>query len=213
VSTRLLTILLFSSLGVGHHFLQRVLPSSRQQVILVSNRPSVYISFEHLGERQATRSGEPARRVWLAVHNNTRWAISLCTERGYILPPIAGPLTLADGRHVLGLRDGVEVDPCFQVEAIKGQETLSTSDGGVLTRPIQAPSTIPMGTTGDILGSTWLPSGFSVVFSVPRADLAEHLEIYLSFAYEWESSKNDSGTGEPEHRIYFRASDLPRDSR
>jgi hypothetical protein len=51
-------------------------------------------------------------------YNNTRWAINFCTPSLYVGAKVA-PLRLNDGRAVLGLRDGVEVTMCHEVEAVK----------------------------------------------------------------------------------------------
>jgi hypothetical protein len=48
-----------------------------------------------------------------------------------------------------------------------------------------------------------------VIFIVPREHLAKNLKVYVSYAYEWETAERDYGNKEPEHRVYFRAADLP----
>ena len=48
---------------------------------LSKSRPSVYITFDHVGKIIPVSSEEPADRVWLRLHNNTRWPIILETDR------------------------------------------------------------------------------------------------------------------------------------
>lgn len=47
---------------------------------IVKNKPTVYISFEHVGERVSPRSGETEDGIWLTLHNNTKWAIIVETS-------------------------------------------------------------------------------------------------------------------------------------
>ena len=181
---------------------------TKADVVLSSGKPTVYITFERAGEREPVYAKESNRGIWLCIHNNTRWSISFCTESLYIGTKTT-PLRLSDGRGALGLRDGVEISPCYEVEAVRGYESERTRDGGlVIEKPVQVPP-LPVGTRGDVFSVSWLPPGRSVIFSVPREHLAKHLAIYVLFNYEWETSERDVGDGEPHHRLYFRASDLP----
>jgi hypothetical protein len=63
--------------------------------------------------------------------------------------------------------------------------------------------------TGDVFSSSWLPSGSSVIFSVPREHLSKGLAIFVRFNYEWEYGSRTFRSDEPEHRAYFRSFDLP----
>jgi hypothetical protein len=182
--------------------------TTKADVVLLKGKPTVYITFERAGERKPVYAKESNRGIWLRLYNNTRWSISFCTESLYIGTKTT-PLRLSDGRGVLGLRDGVEISPCYEVEAVRGYESERTRDGGlVIEKPIQV-STPPVGTRGDVSSISWLPSGRSAIFSIPGEHLAKHLAIYVVFNYEWETGVRDVGNGEPQHRVYFRASDLP----
>ena len=64
-----------------------------------SAKPTVYLALERLEENG---------RIWLRLHNNTRWAINLRTKNpGAVLVP----LTLISGQTVCALADGSEVSP------------------------------------------------------------------------------------------------------
>lgn len=181
---------------------------TKADVILSKDKPTVYVSFERAGERKPVYAGESNQGIWLRLHNNTRWAISFCTESLYVGTKIT-PLRLSDGRGALGLREGVEISPCYEVEAVRSYESVRTSDGGWhIEKPVNVP-TVPVGTRGHVFSTSWLPSGRAVIFSIPREHLAKYLAIYVSFAYEWETAERDYGNKEPEHRVYFRAADLP----
>jgi hypothetical protein len=60
----------------------------------------------------------------------------------------------------------------------------------------------------DMYSESWLPSGRSILFSVPREQMVGNFTIYLSFNYEWEYGERTFRPDEPQHRVYFRASDL-----
>ena len=62
---------------------------------------------------------------------------------------------------------------------------------------------------GHISATSWLASGHSIIFSVPKEHRAKRLAIFVSFKYEWETAERDEGSKEPEPQVYFRAADLP----
>ena len=164
----LLTVLLF---------LSPILPSAAPQssdARLDASRPTVYLTFERFGEGDS---------VWLRLHNNTRWAISLRTERAYIGADVT-PLLLGDGRQVSGLADGLEIAPEYFIEHATDRITSS-------------------GRQWCTASTSWLASGRSVVFGFARKDLKEWEQLYVSFTYEWESGGHD-----PEHQGKFYGSDL-----
>lgn len=102
---------------------------------------------------------------------------------------------------------------CHGVEVTDHHETETTPDGkATINKPVEVRNP-PVGyDTGDMFSSSWLPPGQTVVFSVPREHLAKHLAIYIRFNYEWEYGERTFRRDEPQHRVYFRASDLPENS-
>lgn len=56
---------------------------------LVRNAPSVYISYTRSGTRKQLQTGESERRVWLRLHNNTKWRIVIPV---FDVPPEWGEL-------------------------------------------------------------------------------------------------------------------------
>ncbi|HEX8162592.1 MAG TPA: hypothetical protein VF538_12005 [Pyrinomonadaceae bacterium] len=55
-----------------------------------------------------------------------------------------------------------------------------------------------------------LPSGRSVVFSIPREHLVKGLKICVNFNYNWEASERGwVRDDEPKHYVYFYGSDVP----
>lgn len=191
---------------------QRKQGVSNGTVNLSKDKPTVYITFERAGKRKPLFAGESNQGVWLRLHNNTRWAINFCTLSLYVGPKVA-PLRLGDGRGVLGLRDGVEVNMCHEVEAVKSYESGVTPEGGMFKGKSVAVQQPPVGyRTGDVFSTSWLPAGGSVMFSVPREHLDKHFAIYITYNYEWEYGERAFRNDEPQHRVYFRAVNLPENS-
>jgi hypothetical protein len=42
---------------------------------ILSDKPTVYLSFERVGKRAPLLNGESESGIWLSLHNNTKWAI------------------------------------------------------------------------------------------------------------------------------------------
>ena len=55
-----------------------------------------------------------------------------------------------------------------------------------------------------------LPSGRSLMFTVPRADLREGYSIRVKFSYGWENGNDVAGGREVEHFVYFHNASLPK---
>ena len=118
------------------------------------------------------------------------------------------PLRLSDGTNVLGLRQDTEVNPCHGVEIVQ-QCPREEHEGSEKCRTI-AGAELPIGYNRiHNFSSSWLAPGQSVGSVCRATHLAQRLGIYVSFNFEWESHKGTTRTGEPQHRAYFRASQLP----
>ena len=186
-------------------------------VTIVANQPTLYISFEEVNEGPPTSrlasasAGEPAEKlqqqqpkergkhgefIWLRLHNNTRWAISVPTDSLYV-GPVISPITLCAGRSVLAIRDGRKINARYEL--------------ALPTRPDSADKNLPILIRSDVSSTTWLPPGGSVLFSVPREHLSKGSSgIYVPYQYEWEYvDRTFTSTNEPEHRVYFRTFNLP----
>jgi hypothetical protein len=62
---------------VGFHGQQRMSTALRKDVRIEPNKPSVYITFERVGQLKSPDPGDDKERVWLRFHNNTGWPITL----------------------------------------------------------------------------------------------------------------------------------------
>jgi hypothetical protein len=189
--------------------------SAGLDVPLSSGDPTVYLTYDHDGDQKTPdarllQAGTPeessksnniqARRgakfLWLRIHNNTPWTIGFPTESLYIGAAITA-WHLCGGVGVLGLRDGLEVNACYLVD--------TTERNGEM--PPRVPGRI------DVVATSWLPPGRSVIFQVPQEYVSEKFSVYLPFNYEWETENRHVRGGEPEHRAYFYARMLPASSR
>jgi hypothetical protein len=207
--TRLVTItVIFFCVLFMTSYAQSQLTVSKNKVSVINDRPTVYLTFEREGKRESVLAGESNQGIWLRLHNNSKWAINFCTPSLYI-PPKVAPIRLPDGRGVLALVDGVEVSVCHGVEELKSHERVLGRAGKAKKRKTTKGLTQQVGyDTSDVSSSAWLASGSSIVFSVPREHLAKGLAIFVRFNYEWEYGERTFRSDEPEHRVYFRASDL-----
>jgi hypothetical protein len=156
-------------------------------VLLDAAHPSVYLQYDHEAERKPEHPGEGSEGLWLRIHNNTRGAISIRTQSLYIGSKVA-PLALTSGKHVLGIRDGVEIAPLFSVE--EDHET--------------GFDRLPLTFIGDVSAVSWVPSGGSVLMSLSKDDLVKGRRVALPFSYEWESEGDGIG-----HEAFFYAREVP----
>lgn len=209
-----LSVLVLSVLAATVSAQQGESCGTKAGILLAKDKPTIYITFERAGKVKPTptrlaatdtsprqsddQNNENIQVVWLRLHNNTRWAINFPTDSLYVGPKIT-PIRLCDGRGALGLRTDMEVNARYEAEAVSGYESARTSDAA---QP-------PVINRSDVFSTSWLPPGGSVIFSVPREHLAERLAIYIPYNYEWEYGERIFRSDEPQHRVYFRASDLP----
>jgi hypothetical protein len=156
------------------------------------DRPTVYITFERVGNREPRRSRESSEGVWLRLHNNTRWRIDL----------------QAHGLSNVFL-EGNEKEVAFyyHVAAVPKPSTRY--------REIPFPSSpvgeqpeceAPLLGYGDLRSGIELPPGKSILFSVPREHVCKNLYVIVDFRYAWESGR----AGEPQHSVRFYGSDIPQ---
>ena len=161
--------------------------SGKNPVVLDTTHPSVYLQYDHEAEQKPEHPGERKVELWLSIHNNTRGAISIRTRSLYLGPKVA-PLALMSGTHVLGVRNGVEIAPLFSVE--EDHET--------------GFDRLPLTFIGDVSAISWIPSGGTVLMSLPKDDLNKWRRVALPFSYEWEPEGDGVG-----HEAYFYDRQVP----
>jgi hypothetical protein len=180
-----------------------------------ASNPSVYLSFVRLGNREPVHTDESGKRVWLRLHNNTRWSLVLNAYG-------AGGRVFATGKEEeVGMFYGVEeFHPRSEVMISEAPRypmavPVPGSDPDWNKRPDPIPPRIEEDCPA--LAADWcihlcslitLPPGKSLVFSVPRETLCKNLRIYLLFNYSWETRNGFVVENAPEHRVYFNGTEL-----
>ena len=155
------------------HPQQRVAPA---EVRIDPVRPTTYLSFErHDGDD-----------VWLRLRNNSRWAVAIRTEEPF---RINEPDKWGGRRDALGLLEGVEVSPAYEIERYPAEQSVYHN--------------------GCTFSESWVPSGRSVLFKVARAGLTGVAKLRVNFRYEWELDD----APEPGHYVYFYDTDMRRAER
>jgi len=156
-------------------------------MLVDAGHPSVYLQYDHEGERKPDYPGEGSERLWLRIHNNTRNAICIQTHSLYLGAKVA-PLKLLSGKGVLGIRDGIEIAPFYYVEQEHelGFERL------------------PLSSHGDISADSWIPSRGTVLMSLPKGYLVKGRRVVLPFSYEWEPEPSNIS-----HEAFFYVSQVP----
>jgi len=164
---------------------------------LEKTRPSVYITFECTGTREPRREGETNQGVWLRLHNNLRWQL---TVPGFAIPP-----SFAQTVH------GNEAFLYYEVEdtrmrrgrmllrevSEKNNTMASEQDRRIPPPPLGYPQT-------DLVRTISLAAGDSVLFSIPSEHLTRDLAVSLNFQFQWEGSMDET-----QHRVFFYGSDVP----
>jgi hypothetical protein len=154
---------------------------TKNLVLLDASHSSVYMQYDHEAERKPDHPGQGKEGLWLSIHNNTRGAICIRTQSLYIGTKVS-PLELMSGKHVLGVRDGIEIAPLYSVE--QDRET--------------GFERLPVTWNGDVSSVSWIPSGGTVLMSLSKNDLTKGRRVALPFSYEWESEGEGIG-----HEAYF----------
>ena len=178
--------------------------ASGNEAKLEKDRPAVYITFECAGSREPRREGESDKGVWLRLHNNLRWALTVPgfdpRVPGFTVPTI-----------VVSKSQASEVALYYEVEDTRMRrgrvllrEVPEKNDGMASGQgPRIRPPPIGYRTT-DLVKTIPLASGDSVLFSIPSEHLTRDLAVSLSFHFQWEGSMDET-----EHRVYFYGSDVP----
>lgn len=181
------------------------------------DKPSVYLTFERVGKYEPICADQPQDGIILRLHNNSPWAINIDASPLDLNENKNLSIRLESGDEVESLDEGAEVKMCYEIE--QEPVTLPTKKGKtfLLDAPVKIPlpkiETFCSCKWRDVRTSArrgyWIRPAASILFSIPRKAMKNHLKVYTSFHYEWESVKGDLRRDEPRHQVYFYASDLP----
>lgn len=152
---------------------------------VIADKSGVYVTFERLGKRTPLRDDENGEGVWLRLHNNMRYSISLCafgiSEEGEQL------ITYGKDTQI-----GVKYDVVLNPVAITAERPNIDVTVGY--------------NTGSTCHLFEVKSGKSLVFAVPAEHLVKGLSIKIPFSYEWE----DETVNNPTHFVFFNSLDIPK---
>jgi len=192
-------------------------PTSRAQNLnrLRVESPTVFITFESFDKRQPLSVNEGEDGVYFRLHNNTSVAINLCTQ-GFYSGPFVEIFSLTDGRKSLGLRENAKVTLCYGLRNYVNHAAETVLENTSRNKPADVikENNLCGINTGYIdnspSSSAWLPSGKSILFSIPRKNFTPEYFLYLSFKFEWEFSDGKLRNQEPEHIVKFYYAQLPK---
>jgi hypothetical protein len=124
--------------------------------LIRADRPSVYIEFERSGKESPLFEGESESRIWLRLHNNTRWSIAFCSF----------PVDANYG--------GIGVVHEVMKNSDSGMDSIYK--GGSAPPAHGQAAKVPQGySTADTCSPSNVYSGSSITFSVPRVHLGKDL--------------------------------------
>jgi hypothetical protein len=176
-------------------------------VRIVQEKPTVYLTFERFGKAlnrgeqkllqndQRGISQQKGDDVWLRVHNNTCWPISLIQYGMYVPKQQPGEAPGERFKRMGILDDGAETGLFYAVMKDRNQIGYSGIDSYDYVK---------------------LLPGRTTLFSATRAALKDQQSIRISFIYDWEFQRGAERKGytvnEPWHYIEFSAYDLKTQS-
>lgn len=152
-----------------------ILNTGKQDVRIDLAKPTIYLSFERF---------DSEKFIWLRLHNNSRWTISFRTEDDFYGLAVDSS-TWSAGRDAFGLIDGAKVKPKYAVESLPEQKKIDN--------------------LGCVSSTSWLSSGRSIVFRIPRDGFESFNKLRITFIYEWETEGY-----EPIHQVTFEGWELPK---
>ena len=176
-------------------------------VRILKEKPTVYLTFERFGKAlntdeqkliqtdQRGKSRQKGTDVWLRVHNNTCWPISLIQYGMYIPKQKTGEAPGERFKHMGILDDGAETGLFYAVMKDRNQIGYSGIDSYDYVK---------------------LLPGRTALFSVARDALKGQQSIRISFIYDWEfqrgTERRSYTSNEPWHYVEFSGYDLKTQS-
>lgn len=164
--------------------------AAKTDVRIIKSKPSVFISYDHEGNREPLKTAESNHGVWLRLQNNTRTAL--------FFPSFSVPKELG------------EVGMFYDIVSVSHSDNYRDPS---LRTPETKAEELPVGyTLGHTSSAYLLGPGRSVLFSLPREHLPKGVALRFSFNYEWEleGEMEFVRRGEPEHYVFFYSSSLPK---
>jgi hypothetical protein len=145
-------------------------------------KPTVYLSYACQDEK----------KIYLRMHNNTIWHISISAEKLYFLTK--KPIILGNGNKGYAIPNDEDVPIHYYIEKDELENI----------KKVKIPEKEPYYQNG----GGRIVSQDSILFSVPDEHLRKGLKVYVEFNYDWELTESGFMRNEPKHRVYFRGGDI-----
>jgi len=168
--------------------------------VIDENRAYVYLLFDHVGKGVKFSDDEPSQRVWLRFVNNCRV--------GVVLQTFGAPEGSPSGE--VGVMHFVVKDAQFRIRDVEPEPPeLNARD----PEPNQAVR-MPLGYYFDLSLAETIPSGKSLLFSVPVTHLSKSWHMEIPYTFDLPSGKGPRHPvigGEPKMVLLYSGWDLPEE--
>jgi len=180
---------------------QKSVQHPNQDVRISKSHPTVYISFVKAGQAEPLYTGESNERIWLKLHNNTRWKLRLDLNgspgKAYgVEIPYSVKTTPRDREIIMFPRVRAHIPPGVDMPE---REAVDTSE----SRKDDCDQ-LDFFHGGHLFTLFKLQPGKSLIFTVPREYLCKRSYICVNYEYEWELDSQ-----EPEHKVCFYGYEIP----
>ena len=195
-------------LGTGF-LAQAQKPQTLNSFVIDTNRPYVYLKFDHLGQGVPRNEDEPSQRLWFRFVNNSKVPIVIDT---------------------FGVPEGSPKDECGVMDKVVRNEV--GGDGAVTVLPpmrsssplvssekpavAQKPEGMPYGYWFHVGSTMSVPPGEAVLFSFPTSHLSTAWHVQIPFTFDvprGRGSRDPDVGGEPEMFLSYFLADLPDEVR
>jgi hypothetical protein len=186
--------------------------ASQEVQLLNKNLPSVYLTYESVSPTSGNNT------ILLQLHNNTNVSINVSANFSTQLAATIedGSIKLPDGSPGTLLKSGSEVELCYDSEGLFVEKSYSKPKKMRNPEITDFRNSCSLRSNGKFIDDPysmgyWLRSNGFIRFRVPERSLRKGLKVYSQFRYPWEFSNSRIRSNEPQHRVYFFYSDVPRD--
>lgn len=216
ITVLILALSFYIGLMTGPNFYN----TQSKEIVIVKDKPTVYLNFERFGEYQSPCGEEKSPGIWLRLNNNTGWAIYIEGSPVKENSEDIIPVKLNDNSQCRGVKNNTEMRMRYDFEAVRITETKNVNGTTYLFSPVEVPlpeqskycSQKWMGGEVGRDQGFWIAPGNSILFSIPKSLLTNKLRVNVQYNYEWEATDGQIRDFEPHHLVYFYGSNLPPSS-
>lgn len=178
---------------------------AKPDFVIETNRPYVYLVFDHMGEGPSFADGEPRARIWFRLVNNCRVPIRLRT--------FGAPKSAGEPVGSFASKKDVEVGILLNV--VKDEEGFRVISDKEPPQSEKDFSKMPIGYVADFSSASTVGPSQSLLFSVPTNFLGEnwHIEIPYQFEVPNKCCRPENIGGEPRMVLSYSFWSLPPSTR